>query len=94
MRFKTRHPITPDMRREFAVDLGRIVCSGRMPPYMPNEGDDTFWTVDEGNDWKIQFYPDKLSEFEVRFRYDRGNPEQEKALAGWLVVKWNVEVIS
>lgn len=26
-------------------------------PYMPNEGDDTFWTLDSGNDWKVTFTP-------------------------------------
>lgn len=38
-------------------------------PYMPNEGNDLFWTIDQGNDYKIKFFDDDSSKVELVHRY-------------------------
>jgi hypothetical protein len=63
----------PDTRRIIA-DLASSIISanwwqGRsFEPYMPNDGDTTFWTLDYGNDWKLKFTDDHHT-FEVLHCY-------------------------
>lgn len=54
-------------------------------PYKPNEHDDSFWTVDAGNDWKIKFYDDKPKEVEIIHRYN--NQEAITALSTWIAYR-------
>jgi hypothetical protein len=66
-------------------------------PYMPNEGDTLFWTVDSHNDWKIKFKEGDQKTFEVIHRYQINDPsranehnsvnEAVKSLAGWLAYR-------
>lgn len=60
-------------------------------PYMPNEGDDTFWTVDMGNDWKVKFFDDNLRVMEIYHRYHV--KEAIEALATWVAYKTGGEVL-
>ncbi len=71
-------------------------------PYKPNEWDDSFWTVDAGNDWKVKFYEDDNTVFEVIHRYqihDKTRTEYSsvnegvKSLAGLLAYRLNAKVI-
>ena len=58
-------------------------CMGdRFDPYMPNEDDDTFWTVDRGNDWKVQFSDEDDCIMEIWHRYE--NKDAVESLAKWL----------
>lgn len=65
-------------------------------PYKPNEWDDSFWTIDSGNDWKIKFHDEQS--FEVIHRYQINDKtrtdyssvnEAVKSLAGLLAYKLN-----
>lgn len=79
-----------------ALDLAsKIIAPWReFPPYTPNESDDSVWTLDAGNDWKMLFIDDT---FELRHRYqinDRARAheysavnEGVKSLAGWLAYR-------
>lgn len=69
-------------------------------PYKPNEWDDSFWTIDAGNDWKIKFHDEHS--FEVIHRYQINDKtrteysavnEAVKSLAGLLAYKLNGKVI-
>lgn len=69
-------------------------------PYKPNEWDDSFWTIDAGNDWKIKFHDEHS--FEVIHRYqinDKTRTEYSsvnegvKGLANLLAYKLNGKVI-
>ena len=54
-------------------------------PYKPNKHDNTFWTLDIGNDWKVKFFPDEPNTMEIIHRY--GNKEAIKALASWVAYR-------
>lgn len=58
-------------------------------PYKPNDWDDTFWTVDSGNDWKIKFIDD--STMEVIHRYH--NKEAIFGLATWVAYRTGGKLI-
>lgn len=71
-------------------------------PYKPNEWDDSFWTVDAGNDWKIKFFDNDEHAFEVIHRYqihDKNNTEYSsvnegvKSLAGLLAYRLSGKVV-
>ncbi len=105
MKLRYRIPLVTPEARKALVDLLSTTIEGRhlrsFEPYCPNENDDTYWTLDSGNDWKVCFYgslsssPDSNDPrvFEVRYRYEQGTPK-EAALAGWLVVRLGAEVVS
>ena len=59
-------------------------------PYKPNANDDTFWTLDTGNNWKVQFFPEQPNLFELRFRYQCPTQQYEEALAAWLAIRFGV----
>lgn len=44
--------------------------SSNFDPYKPNEWDDSFWTLDQGNDYKLKFLSDEPNKVELRHRYD------------------------
>lgn len=94
-----RHPSfeTPDQRKRFAHMLSCMI-DGRGPedsfsPYCPNEREDTYWTLDRGNDWKVTFYPEKPETFRIRYRYNGLSQDKESALAGWLVSRLGCEIV-
>lgn len=69
---------------KFVADL--FPDSIRFEPYMPNQWDYSFWTVDRGNDWKLKFMDDRV--VEIRYRYHRdGNHYALVSLANW--IKWH-----
>ena len=83
-------------RINFARFLSLIIDADKdFSPYMPNQNDDTFWTLDSGNDWKIVFNErDGFETFRLFYRYNAGYPEYERALFGWLKIKMrNLELI-
>lgn len=86
---------TEGQRRSLARFLsGTIEGEPRgFEPYMPNDGDHSFWCLDSANNWKLKFgdYPQV---FEVWYRYAQGNPEYEAGLLAWLKVRLGVEVVS
>ncbi len=57
-------------RREMAQLITSLKGNRRdFEPYMPNEGDDTHWSVDGGNDWWLQFPEDDPTSFTLHYRY-------------------------
>lgn len=56
-------------------------------PYKPNEGDSYFWTLDGGNDWKVKFFEEDPTRFDIIYRYNHLYPEKEKVLGEWLKIK-------
>lgn len=95
MKLKVKSDFATPERRQRLVELIAHTVNGRaFTPYLPNETDDTFWTVDEGNNWKVYFPPEELACFEVRYRYARGNPEFEPALSNWLAIRLGAEVLA
>ena len=82
---------TPELRRRFAFYLSGIIEGGReeypFKPYCPNAPDDTFWTLDSANDWKLAFNEDAYDTFRIFYRYNSAYPEKEVALFNWLKTK-------
>lgn len=79
---------TEESRKEMAVFLTALMegnFNSSFRPYMPNKGDSTYWTIDSGNDWKVQFFDDDVTKFGIRYRYQTKN--QEEAFANWLCVR-------
>jgi hypothetical protein len=68
-------------------------------PYMPNENDDSFWTIDRGNDWKIGFDRKDKKKFYIMYRYggyakDENEEETEQdKFVKLLAAKYNGQVI-
>lgn len=66
-------------------------------PYMPNEGDTSYWTLDAGNDWKIKFLDTNTFELIQRYQINDCSRAHEvhkvnegvKALAGFLAYRLN-----
>lgn len=52
-------------------------------PYKPNEQDDSLWTLDQGNDWKVKFHDKR--KMEVIHRYH--NESATKALSLWIAYR-------
>ncbi len=89
----------PEVRKDLVSFLSSTIeadrTRGSFKPYHPNEHDDTYWTLDSGNDWKAHFLIDAADPyvFQIRYRYEQGTPK-EAALAAWLKVRINAEVVS
>jgi hypothetical protein len=94
----------PDVHRYIATLASRMLEArgdNSFPrsdvPYTPNDGDPTFWTLDAGNDWKVQFPEGTVSSFEVWHRYQLNDEARKdepnavndavKALAGLLAYR-------
>lgn len=88
---------TPGARESFASLLTDILQAGNHldeVPYRPNgDRDDTFWTLDSGNDWKVVFYPDQPNLFRLTYRYNHPTNDHEAALAGWLVARYDMVIV-
>lgn len=63
-------------------------------PYTPNKGDTSFWAVDGGNDWKVQFHAEAPLSFDLLHRYSQSVEVQQRmiALAHWLAAALNCKV--
>jgi hypothetical protein len=89
-----RNPVKEgDERKQIAVFVSNTVDAGMnrgFVPYMPNERND-FWTVDTGNDWKLQFDEKDPRKFRVWHRYN--NIEAERAICGWLAFRLGGQVV-
>ena len=53
------------------------------------DNDGMRWQLDEGNDWFCHFHEDEPDVMEINYR---DGEQAEKALAGWLTLRFNVEV--
>lgn len=79
---RTPKPITD--RAEFAKAVAaKFGAQSKTIPFMPNVGDDSFWTVDAANDYKVGFTDDD-SVYYVSYRYGQ---LQADSLAQWMCAK-------
>lgn len=90
---KLHYPFSYD-RKEIARLISSLLIHPRHKdssgcPYMPNSGDDSFWTLDTGNDWKVLFKEDRI--IELYHRYSSQNHKVE-ILANWLVARFGFEM--
>lgn len=91
MKFLSRQSYDPSTRTELARCLSQLIegKAVRGIPYMPNDGDTLFWTLDSGNDWKLKFFEKEPNVFEVYQRYHAG----EEEFGRWLTYRMRLEVI-
>ena len=89
-----RAQVTADFRKAVVSFAAETINRRSLAdiPYMPNEGDSTFWTIDMGNNWKIKFFDDEPDVFEVIHRYQ--NKQAIAALAGWLAFRLGGKILS
>jgi hypothetical protein len=90
LKFRNHKFDTPEARLKMAQAIADMLAVGRSPftPYKPNEHDDTYWTVDGGNDWKVFFFVDKVDTIGIRYRYDaEGRNPHECAIVPWIMVR-------
>jgi hypothetical protein len=90
---KTKQDLSSDTARKAMAKYLSCIVDGnddKQLPYMPNEGDTTFWTVDSGNDWKVCFFPDDPHVFGIKYRYQCEGLPYEQKLADWLGVRAGV----
>ena len=75
----------PEVRRSLVKLLAESFPHfSEVEAYCPNEGDETFWTIDEGNDWKVAFFYQygENDTFEIRYRYSE--ERAERFMRGWV----------
>ena len=100
MKFQSKSEFkTPEARKSFAYFMAGFIEGGsiykdRFEPYLPMPDNDTFWTLDSGNDWKLIFLPDEPNCFIIRYRYQNPTNQKEEALAAWLQVRINVTILT
>lgn len=58
--------------------------------YCPNKSDYFFWTVDEGNDWKLKFIQEEPGELWIYHRYGANEKinKQVQLLGEWLIARF------
>lgn len=83
-KIRLQHEIDNKERIRIANFISCVACGRDVEgiPYKPNEHDDSFWTVDDGNDWKVKFFNDDLNLIEIIHRYR--NKEAINNLTYWL----------
>lgn len=81
MTFDVSYLILPAGREAVAKTLSKIINGLDQEgfPYQPNDGDNSYWTLDPGNNWKVKFYDEEPKKFEVIHRYNKTLPDFEKA---------------
>ena len=89
-------PITDkDERKAIAEIVSGTIEAGRYKdcfvPYMPMDHDSFFWTVDTGNDWKVKFSEENLTDFEIFHRYN--NNEVVKGLSTWIAFRLGHKIV-
>ncbi len=91
MKFLSRQSFDASARTELAAYLSHLIegQARRGVPFMPNDGDTLFWTLDSGNDWKLKFHESEPNVFEVYQRYHAG----EEEFGRWLAYRMRLKVI-
>ena len=56
-------------------------------PYMINEGDSSYWKIDQGNDWGIGFHYQSPDTFDINYRYQCEQNQYEEALFGLIQMR-------
>lgn len=79
-------------RKKLAKEISCIVMGldDKEIPYMPDNRD-SLWTIDQGNDWYLQFDEDDV--IRIGYRYNSESNDRESALAAWLSVKLDGEIL-
>lgn len=76
--------------RRWIIDYLSAVINGNhlhtFESYTPNENDETYWTIDSGNNWKVTFLDD--GQFRVTYRYNNVENQGEEKLYRWLSFVW------
>lgn len=76
----------PEVRREFVKSLAVEFNNpfGTFDPYCPNAGNETYWTLDDNNNWKVLFFyhHGENDTFEIRYRYN--GEKAEKFMREWV----------
>lgn len=65
--------------------------SGDFAPYKVMDSSSTSWVLDQGNDWRAVFFPDKPTLVDIFCRYKSQEEEGMPALTAWL--KQNYEAV-
>jgi len=95
MKFESKNSYeTPESRKRLAEFLAYTIEGSNLGepkciPYNPNEGDDSFWVLDSGNNWRLTFDREAPNCFEIYHRYNKpevGNDMVER-LASWLLYR-------
>ena len=69
-----------------------MIDGNRDSSYIPETTDGLYWTINSGNNWKLQFFENDPKKFGIVYRYDNGR--HEIAFANWLCVRMiNVSVV-
>ena len=81
-------------RKYYATLLSRLIAGRESDhvPYLPNEHNDYFWTLDTGNDWKVKFFPGDDEKFAITYRYEGTSNTAEERFAGWLEHRLGVDI--
>jgi hypothetical protein len=84
-----------EQKEEIVLWLSRIIEAPnlRFEPYKPNENDGYFWTLDAGNNWKVQFDENEPDVLNISHRYQCTANQFEEALVGWLKFKSKITEI-
>lgn len=92
MKLVTRNTYETSVKKENLAKFlaGTIEGGNQFSPYKPNENDDTFWTIDSANDWKVKFFLETPNVFEIIYRYQNSR-KYEEALCGWLMIRINAD---
>lgn len=96
MKLKTKNKIQD--RELFAKKLSYFINWSGFEPYKPNINDDSFWTIDANNDWKVKFNGD--AEFELIYRYEircdanDGREKPSHLLSKWIAWKWSLDSVT
>ena len=86
---KNRKIQTNEQKEAFARSVSGCFSDNypEFKPYRPNEHDFDFWTLDMGNDWKIQFITENVIEFRHRYSEAVGL----SCLIAWAMYQQGVE---
>jgi hypothetical protein len=95
MTLKSKTLITPKDREFYAHSIAAMLnwrINHTDIPYKPNPHDDLYWTVDENNNWKVEFGHDGYSmkiinRYATAFQIKR----ETDALNCWLVARFYFE---
>lgn len=74
-----------DSKRKLAEFLTSLIEGNRDTKFVPHNSTEDFWTINSGNNWKLQFFPDEPKKFGIIYRYENG--KHETAFANWLCVR-------
>lgn len=81
---------TSKRRAEFAKTLAMIVC-GDFEPYIVNN--DYEFVLDQGNDWRILFFEDRISTVRISYRYQCAGVQAKEALFSLLAFRFDAKLV-